>query len=122
MKKTKELLDITLAALEDVKAVDVVVFEVSKLTSISDYMVIASGSSKRQVGALAESVVEAAKTYGTQPLGVEGKTEGEWVLVDLGDIIVHIMYPDTREYYQLEKLWSSADDRKEDQKENVKVS
>ncbi|HIF50585.1 MAG TPA: ribosome silencing factor [Thiotrichaceae bacterium] len=122
MKKTKELLDITLAALEDVKAVDVVVFEVSKLTSISDYMVIASGRSKRQVGALAESVVEAAKTYGTQPLGVEGKTEGEWVLVDLGDIIVHIMYPDTREYYQLEKLWSSADDRKEDQKENVKVS
>jgi len=122
MKKTKELLDITLAALEDVKAVDVVVFEVSKLTSISDYMVIASGRSKRQVSALAESVVEAAKKFGTQPLGVEGKTEGEWVLVDLGDIIVHIMYPDTREYYQLEKLWSSADDRKEDHKENVKIS
>jgi ribosome-associated protein len=122
MKKTKELLDIALAALEDVKAVDVVVFEVSKLTSISDYMVIASGRSKRQVNALAESVVEAAKKYGKKPLGVEGKTEGEWVLVDLGDIIVHIMYPDTREYYQLEKLWSSADDRKEDQEENVKVS
>lgn len=122
MKKIKELVDITIAALEDVKAVDVVVFEVSKLTSISDYMIIASGKSKRQVNALAESVVEAAKKFGTQPLGVEGKTEGEWVLVDLGDIIVHIMYPDTREYYQLEKLWSSANDRKEDQKENVKVS
>lgn len=122
MKKIKELLKITLAALEDVKAIDVVVFEVSKLTSISDYMVIASGRSKRQVAALADSVIEAAKKYGTQPLGVEGKTEGEWVLVDLGDIIVHIMYPDTREYYQLEKLWSSAGDRKKDQKEYVKVS
>jgi ribosome-associated protein len=120
MKKTKELLDIALAALDDVKAIDVVVFEVSKLTSISDYMVIASGRSKRQVNALAESVVEAAKKHGTQPLSVEGKTEGEWVLVDLGDIIIHIMYPDTREYYQLEKLWSSADDRQTDQVENTK--
>jgi len=122
MKKIKELLDITLAALDDVKAVDVVVFEVSKLTTISDYMVIASGRSKRQVAALADSVVEAAKKFGTQPLGVEGKTEGEWVLVDLGDIIVHVMYPETREYYQLEKLWSSAEDRKEDQSEHVKAS
>ena len=122
MKKIKELVDITLAALNDVKAIDVVVFEVSKLTSVSDYMIIASGRSKRQVSALADSVIEAAKKQGIQPLGVEGKTESEWVLVDLGDIIVHIMYPETREYYQLEKLWSSAEDRKEDQKENVKVS
>ena len=109
---TKELVDITLKALDDVKAVDVVVFEVSKLTSISDYMIIASGKSKRQVNALADKVIEAAKENGVMPLGIEGKTEGEWVLVDLGDIIVHIMYPETREYYQLEKLWSSADDRK----------
>jgi ribosome-associated protein len=109
---TKELIDITLQALDDVKAIDVVVFEVSKLTSISDYMIIASGKSKRQVNALADKVIEAAKEHGVTPLGVEGKTEGEWVLVDLGDIIVHIMYPETREYYQLEKLWSSADDRK----------
>jgi len=114
----KKLVDITLAALNDTKAIDVVVFEVSKLTSISDYMIIASGKSKRQVAALADKVVEAAKEAGVQPLGVEGKTEGEWVLVDLGDIIVHIMYPETREYYQLEKLWSSADDRKAAQAEN----
>jgi ribosome-associated protein len=113
----KELIDLTLQALDDVKAVDVVVFEVSKLTSISDYMVIASGKSKRQVNALADKVVEVAKENGFTPLGVEGKAEGEWVLVDLGDIIVHIMYPDTREYYQLEKLWSSADDRKAAQAE-----
>jgi ribosome-associated protein len=115
---TKELIDITLNALDDVKAIDVVVFEVSKLTSISDYMIIASGKSKRQVNALADKVIETAKKNGIQPLGVEGKTEGEWVLVDLGDIIVHIMYPETREYYQLEKLWSSVDDRKAAQAES----
>lgn len=114
----KELIDITLKALDDVKAIDVVVFEVSKLTSISDYMIIASGKSKRQVIALADKVVEAAKENGVKPLGIEGKTEGEWVLVDLGDIIVHIMYPETREYYQLEKLWGAAEDNKTAQAES----
>ena len=114
----KKLIDITLKALDDVKAVDVVVFEVSKLTSISDYMIIASGKSKRQVAALADKVVEAAKENDVKPLGVEGKTEGEWVLVDLGDIIVHIMYPETREYYQLEKLWGASEDSKVAQAEN----
>jgi ribosome-associated protein len=114
----KELVDITLTALDDVKAIDVVVFEVSKLTSISDYMIIASGKSKRQVNALADKVIEVAKKHGVTPLGVEGKEEGEWVLVDLGDIIIHIMYPETREYYQLEKLWSSASDRKAAQAES----
>lgn len=106
----KELIDTTLKALDDIKAIDVIVFEVSKLTSISDYMIIASGKSKRQVAALADKVIETAKENGVKPLGVEGKTEGEWVLVDLGDIIVHIMYPETREYYQLEKLWGAAED------------
>jgi ribosome-associated protein len=108
---TKELVNITLAALDDIKAVDVTVFEVSELTSISDYMIIASGRSKRQVNALAEKVVEVAKKNGIKPLGVEGKTESEWVLVDLGDIIVHLMHPDTREYYQLEKLWGTDTDK-----------
>jgi ribosome-associated protein len=107
----KKLVDITLSALDDVKAIDVTVFEVSKLTSISDYMIIASGRSKRQVNALAEKVIEVAKENGIQPLGVEGKTEGEWVLVDLGDIIVHLMHPESREYYQLEKLWGTGTDR-----------
>ena len=102
----KELIDITLNALNDAKALDINVFDVSKLTSISDHMIIASGRSGRQVGALADKVVEAAKQHDIQPLGVEGKREGEWVLVDLGDIIVHIMQPDTREYFQLEKLWN----------------
>jgi ribosome-associated protein len=101
----KTLIDIILKTLDDAKALDVNVFEVSKLTSISDYMIIASGRSSRQVNALAEKVVEAAKENGIKPLGIEGKREGEWVLVDLGDVIVHLMHPETREYYQLEKLW-----------------
>lgn len=103
----KKTIDLILKTLEDAKALDVIVFEVSKLTSISDYMIIASGRSNRQVNSMAEKVVEAAKDTGIQPIGTEGKKEGEWVLVDLGDIIVHIMQPDTREYYQLEKLWSA---------------
>ncbi len=103
----KKLIDIILKTLDDAKALDVIVFEVSKLTSISDYMIIASGRSSRQVNSMAEKVVEVAKENGVQPLGTEGKKEGDWVLVDLGDIIVHIMHPDTREYYQLEKLWSA---------------
>jgi ribosome-associated protein len=114
----KDLIDITLQALDDVKALDVIVFEVSKLTSISDYMIIASGKSKRQVAALADKVVEAAKKNNVKPLGIEGKTEGEWVLVDLGDVIVHIMYPETREYYQLEKLWGTTEDNKAAQADN----
>jgi len=109
----KKLIDITLNALNDAKALDITVFEVSKLTSISDYMIIASGRSNRQVSAMADKVVEAAKENGIQPLGVEGKREGEWVLVDLGDIIVHLMHPDTREYYQLEKLWGSEAEQAE---------
>lgn len=113
----KKTIDLILKTLEDAKALDVIVFEVSKLTSISDYMIIASGRSNRQVNSMAEKVVEAAKDTGIQPIGTEGKKEGEWVLVDLGDIIVHIMQPDTREYYQLEKLWS-ADTIDAEQAEN----
>ena len=103
----KKLITITLNALNDAKALDITLFEVSKLTSISDYMIIASGRSNRQVTALADKIIEVAKENGVQPLGVEGKREGEWVLVDLGDIIVHVMHPNIREYYQLEKLWGT---------------
>ena len=103
----KKIIDIILNTLDDAKALDVIVFEVSKLTSISDYMIIASGRSNRQVNSIAEKVIEVAKENSLPPLGTEGRKEGEWVLVDLGDIIVHIMQPDTREYYQLEKLWGN---------------
>ena len=111
MKKNK-LVELCLKALEDAKALNVNVFDVRKLTSIADYMIVASGRSNRQVSAIADKIVETAKQNGFQPLGVEGQREGEWVLVDLGDVIVHIMHPETREYYQLEKLWNMADTKR----------
>ena len=101
----KKLLDIVLTSLNDGKAVDVDLYDVKKLTSMSDYILIASGRSRRQVSALADKLIQNVKENKFETLGVEGKTEGEWVLVDLGDIIVHIMHPSSREYYQLEKLW-----------------
>ena len=106
MKKNK-LVELCQNTLEDAKALDLNVFDVRKLTSIADYMIIASGRSNRQVSAIADKVVEAAKKNGFEVLGLEGKAEGEWVLVDLGDVIVHVMHPETREYYQLEKLWGT---------------
>ena len=101
----KKLLDIVLTSLNDGKAVDVDLYDVKKLTSMSDYILIASGRSRRQVSALADKLIQTVKENKFETLGVEGKNEGEWVLVDLGDIIVHIMHPSSREYYQLEKLW-----------------
>ena len=101
----KKLLDIVLTSLNDGKATDVDLYDVKKLTSMSDYILIASGRSRRQVNALADKLIQTVKENKFETLGVEGKNEGEWVLVDLGDIIVHIMHPSSREYYQLEKLW-----------------
>lgn len=104
---SENLAKLIVKALEELKAMDIETLEVSQLTSIADYMIIASGRSDRQVRALAEKVVEAAKENNIIPLGVEGKQQGEWILVDLGDVIVHIMHPSARLYYQLEKLWTS---------------
>ncbi len=101
----KKLLDIVLTSLNNGKAIDIDLYDVKKLTSMSDYILIASGRSRRQVSALADKLIQTVKENKFETLGVEGKTEGEWVLVDLGDIIVHIMHPSSREYYQLEKLW-----------------
>lgn len=85
---------------------DIQVFDVSEVSSITDRMIIASGRSDRQVKSLAEKLVIAAKGCGVKPLGVEGAEKGDWVLVDLGDVVAHIMHPNARAYYQLEKLWS----------------
>lgn len=103
-------------ALAELKAKDVVRIDVRELTGVTDYMIIASGGSNRQVGALADNVIEKVKEAGLRPMGVEGKESGEWVLVDLGDIVVHIMQPATRQFYDLEKLWQSAESRREQQR------
>jgi ribosome-associated protein len=100
------LFEIVLAALDDMKGVNVRVIDVRGLTSITDRMVIVSGTSTRHVKALADNVVLHAKQHGFKPLGVEGENSAEWVLVDLADVVVHIMMPDIRDFYALEKLWS----------------
>ncbi|TAN50696.1 MAG: ribosome silencing factor [Methylococcaceae bacterium] len=102
-----ELLTLVLSILDDGKAVNVTVLDVRKKTGITDYMVVAGGTSDRHVRSLAEKVAEKVKEHGILPLGTEGKDAAEWVLVDLGDVIVHAMKPDTRELYQLEKLWGT---------------
>ena len=97
------------AALDDMKAVNIKVMDVRGLTDITDTMIIASGNSDRHVRSIAERVVQSAKAAGVRPLGVEGARDGEWALVDLHDVIVHVMLPRVREFYGLERLWGTAD-------------
>jgi ribosome-associated protein len=92
-------------ALDDLKATDVSVLDVRHLTTVTDTMIVASGRSDRHVRAIADEVVVQCKKEGYRPIGVEGKGTGEWVLVDLGDVVVHVMQPRAREFYNLEKLW-----------------
>ncbi|MDR3385740.1 MAG: ribosome silencing factor [Rudaea sp.] len=99
-----------LMALDELKAKDVHEIDVRGKTSIADILIIASGTSTRHVKSLADEVVKFAKKAGMLPLGVEGQREAEWVLVDLGDIIVHVMLPRIREFYGLERLWTVGDD------------
>ena len=96
-------------ALEDMKAVNVRVLDVRRLTDITDTMVIASGTSDRHVRSVAERVIEKARAAGFRAFGVEGERDGEWVLVDLPDVLVHIMLPRVREFYGLEKLWDAGE-------------
>lgn len=104
--KTQQLKQLVLKELHDHKAIDITTIDVSKITSVTDYMIICSASSNRHAKTLADYVVSAAKDKGIQPLGVEGDLEGEWILVDLVDIVIHIMLPQVRAFYNLEKLWS----------------
>jgi len=105
--KHQELLDLVVNALEERKAQSISIIDVMGKTSVTDTLVIASGTSSRQVAAIAENGVEKVKDHNIEPLGVEGRQASEWVLVDLGDIVVHVMKKDTRDFYQLEKLWDT---------------
>ena len=110
-KKTKtrtgpgSLTQIAVAALDDMKAVNVKVLDVRKLTDVADTMIVATGNSDRHVKSIADRVIERCREAGHRAYGVEGQQEGEWVLVDLQDLIVHVMLPRIREFYGLEKLW-----------------
>ncbi|WP_339844953.1 ribosome silencing factor [uncultured Halopseudomonas sp.] len=112
-----EMVKVIEDALDELKAKDVVRIDVRELTSVTDFMIIASGTSNRHVSALSDNVLEKAKAAGNRPLGVEGKESGEWVLVDLGDIVVHVMQPATRQFYDLERLWQSAESRRAQQQQ-----
>lgn len=110
----EELKQLVITAIEDLKGEKIVQLDVKGKTSFTDLMIIVSGTSSRHVKSIADNVAEKAKQAGVMPLGMEGEAQSEWVLVDLGDIVVHVMQPQVREFYGLEKLWGmdkSADKR-----------
>ena len=97
-------------ALLDVKAKDILQFDVSKITNVADAIVIASGTSTRHIKALADNVAEEARKAGFRPIGIEGERDAEWILIDLGFVVVHVMLPTARKFYDLESLWRPAQD------------
>ena len=103
----KKLIKLTTDALEDIKARDIEVIPTAKLTAMFDYIVVATGDSNRQVRALGKSVQDKVREAGGQVLSVEGENTGDWVLVDLGPVVVHVMQPAVRSYYALEELWAA---------------
>ncbi|MEM7610796.1 MAG: ribosome silencing factor [Pseudomonadota bacterium] len=105
MTTPQSIADNAVEALEDAKANDIKMIDVRHLTSMTDFMIIASGTSDRHVRSVATNLVDSMKRAGHRPLGIEGENDGEWVLVDLQDALVHVMLPRVREFYNLEKLW-----------------
>ena len=103
--QAEEVRDAVIAELEDAKAQDIKVMDVVGLTDITDYMILATGTSSRHVKSVADKLVEGMKKRGHRPLGIEGTEDAEWVLIDVDDAIVHIMQAEAREFYDLEKLW-----------------
>lgn len=107
--KASELRDHVVAALEDLKGVNIVTLDVAALTPMTDHMVLVTGTSNRHVKALVDTTNESSKALGIQPLGIEGRESYDWVLVDLADVIVHVMNEEARNFYELERLWSDLD-------------
>ncbi len=101
---SEELCDLVVDALEEIKGLDIIKLNVRDMTSVTDWMIVASGTSSRHVQALVDNVAEKAKAAGHRPTGIEGESGGEWVLLDLQDALVHVMQPKVREFYNLEKL------------------
>jgi ribosome-associated protein len=110
--QAEQLRQIAEQALDEIKAHDVIALDTRRLTSMFDYMIVASADSARQTKALARNVAERVKEAGGNVIGLEGDQTGEWVLVDLGDVVVHIMQPAIRDYYNLEQLWGGEAPRK----------
>ncbi len=108
--KAVELRNHVVAALEDLKGINIVTLDVAALTPMTDFMVMVTGTSNRHVKALADTANETAKGLGLQPLGIEGRESYDWVLVDLADVIVHVMNEEARNFYELERLWSDLDE------------
>jgi ribosome-associated protein len=107
-RRSARLADTVIRSIEDLKGKDIRRIDVGKLTDVTDVLVIASGTSSRHVKSIADNVVEEARKAGTRPLGIEGKDAGEWILVDFGDVVVHVMGEEARRFYALEKLWTPA--------------
>ena len=108
-----DLKAVAIAALEDLKGLDITVIDVTKQTDVTDYMIVATGTSNRHVKSLANNVVEEMLKLDIKPHGVEGLEDGEWVLVDLVDVVVHIMLSQTRKFYDIERLWSMSAESRE---------
>jgi ribosome-associated protein len=117
--ESEALKNLVIEALENVKGIDIRTLDVRDKTSITDVMVIASGNSNRQVKALADSVIEHCKQAGVGIYGSEGLDTGEWALVDLGDVVVHVMQPSIRDFYNLEKLWGEESPASQQQDQNA---
>ena len=117
--KSHELASLATSALEDLKGRDIVEIDIAEKANIADAMLLATGTSRRHVKSLADQVKIKAKDAGEAPLGVEGEDTGEWVLVDLGDVIVHVMTEEMRDFYALEKLWSIGNQEDEQSSQNV---
>lgn len=109
--QAEQLCQLINTAIEDLKAKEIIVLDVTRLTQITDYMIICSGTSNRHVRSIADNIIMKAKENGATLIGVEGEDVGEWILVDLGDVIVHVMLPRVRDLYQLEKLWDIKVDK-----------